>query len=124
MANLLNAESEAALTTMLASLETKTKHQLVVVTMPSLNGQPIERLSRCLGNGWGIGRASADDGVLLVVAPTERKVRIEVGKGLETILSNAEAKLILDQEVLPLFQDGNFPVGIRAGAARIAAEIS
>ena len=91
MPNLLSPAEEAQLTTELAALERRTSDQLVIVTVPSLNGRTIEAFGLALGNHWRIGQRGKDNGVLLIVAPAERKVRIEVGYGLEAILTNARA---------------------------------
>jgi uncharacterized protein len=123
-ADLLAAADEATLAARSEALESATGHQFVVVTLRSLEGRPIEEVGIALGNGWGIGRKEADDGVLLIVAPNERKVRIEVGCGLETTLTDAEAKAILDAEVLPRFGKGQMVEGIDAGSRAIIREIT
>ncbi|WP_448660175.1 TPM domain-containing protein [Sphingomonas sp. CJ99] len=122
-AELLDPEREASLTTGLAALEADGGHQLVVVTLASLAGRTIEEWGLRLGNGWGIGREDHDDGVLLIVAPNERRVRIEVGCGLERAMTDAEAKRIIDDAIVPAFDNGDYPAGILAGAAAIIAEI-
>lgn len=96
----------------------------MIVTVPSLAGEPIERFGRRLGNGWGIGRQGYDDGVLLIVAPTERQVRIEVGDGLRKALTDAEAARIIQNDILPHFRKGAMAAGIDAGATAILREIS
>jgi uncharacterized protein len=123
-ANLLTSADEAALTARSADLEKATGHQFVIVTLPSLDGRSIEKVGLALANGWGIGRKDADDGVLLIVAPTERKVRIEVGCGLETTLTDGEADTIIQQTILPRFRKAEMPKGIAAGAEAIIREIS
>lgn len=121
-ANLLTPAQEADLTTELAALERRTSDQLVIVTTPSLNGQAIEAFGTALGNRWGIGQTGRDNGVLLIVAPAERKVRIEVGYGLEAILTNTRAHDIIERDMLPAFRrDNDFSRGIAAGTHRIAA---
>lgn len=122
-ANLLAADREALLTWALAETERATKHQFVVVTLPSLGGEPIEQVGLALGIGWGIGRKGHDDGVLLIVAPNERRVRIEVGNGLVKTLTNAEADAIIQQRILPRFRNGNMAGGILMGSAAIIREI-
>lgn len=89
---------------------------MVVVTVPTLEGQEIAAFTRDLGNAWGIGRIGKDDGVVLLVAPTERKVRIAVGFGLEEQLTDAVCQHIVDAEMLPRFREGDLPAGIAAGA--------
>ena len=123
-AQLLPPASRAAINEKLAALETRTQHQFVVVTVPGLGGHPIEDYGVTLGRTWGIGRKGINDGVLLIVAPQERKVRIEVGYGLEKALRDEEAKAIIDTAILPAFRAGDYPRGIAAGADGIIREIS
>lgn len=118
-ANLLSVEDEAAIETELATLEGKSSDQLVVVTLPSLQGFPIEEFGYKLGRHWGIGQKEKDNGVLLIVAPNERKVRIEVGKRLEPIMTDALSKIVVTNAVLPSFRRGDFPGGIKAGVRDI-----
>jgi uncharacterized protein len=94
-ADLLPAGDEARLTARLAALEKSTSDQLVVVTVPSLRGETIESYGLRLGNGWGVGQKALDNGVLLIVAPAEKRVRIQVGRGLEGLLTDAGAAAIL-----------------------------
>jgi len=122
-AALLTRDQEAFLTRALEDTERRTKHQLVVVTLPGLDGQPIEKVGLALGRGWGIGRKGHDDGVLLIVAPNERMVRIEVGSGLERALTNEEAGVIIRQRILPRFRKGAMAAGIYDGTAGIIREL-
>jgi uncharacterized protein len=122
-ADLLSPAEEAALIDWLADLEARTKHQLAVATVTSLQSKPIDSYSLCLANHWAIGRKGVNDGVLLLVAPNERRARIEVGYGLEALLTDAEAKTIMDHDILPAFKQGNYPAGIAAGVSSIIAEI-
>ena len=117
-ANILSAPVEAELTNNLAELERATTDQLVVVTLPSLNGKSIEDLGLELGRGWKVGRADIDNGVLLVVAPKERKVRIEVGYGLEALLTNARAGAIV-RDMLPKFRSNDLAGGVVLGVSEI-----
>lgn len=123
-ADLLLPAQEAALAARLAEVERSTRHQFVVVTVTSLGRHAIEDYGRTLGNVWGIGRRKEDDGVLLIVAPDERKVRIEVGHGLETALTNAEAARIIAADILPGFRAGKMADGIIAGSTSIIREIT
>jgi uncharacterized protein len=123
-AELIPDVEQARLTAKLASLEQRTGHQFVIATTTSLQGKAINDYSLCLANHWGVGRNQESDGVMLLVAPMERKVRIEVGYGLEAALRDDEAAVILQTHVLPAFQAGNFPRGIEAGADAIIREIS
>ncbi|MFA5962382.1 MAG: TPM domain-containing protein [Sphingomonas sp.] len=118
-ADLLTPPQEAALSAQSAALEKATGHQFVIVTVTSLGGHKIEDYGLALGNFWRLGRKGANDGVLLIVAPTERKVRIEVGRGLESTLTNARAKAIIDDDILPAFRSGDMSGGIVAGTGKI-----
>lgn len=118
-ADLLSPAEEQALAAQSAALERDTKAQYVVVTVPSLQGAPIEDYGVRLGRIWGIGRKDANDGVILLVAPVEHKVRIEVGTGLEKRLTDPFAGKVLREQVLPAFRGGRFGDGIAAGSAAI-----
>ena len=120
----LGAAEERRLTEKLAGHESETSNQVVVVTLPSLQGTTIEDFGYQLGRHWGIGQEGRDNGVLLIVAPSERKVRIEVGYGLEGDLPDAIAKTIIEQEILPAFRSGDLPGGIAAGVDAILAAIA
>lgn len=113
-AGLINAEDRAAIEAELAALEAKSTDQIAVVTLPSLQGYEIEDFGYQLGRHWGIGQKDEDNGALLIIAPNERKVRIEVGRGLEPHLTDAMSRLIIDNAVLPAFRRGDFSSGIRA----------
>jgi uncharacterized protein len=119
-ANLLSAADKQELTAQLKALEDKSTDQLVVVTLPSLQGYTIEDFGYQLGRHWGIGTAKLDNGVLLIVAPNERKVRIEVGYGLEPILTDALSKIIIDNAILPRFRAGDYAGGVKDGVRDIA----
>ncbi len=118
-ANLLTPQDEAELTATLASLEGTSSDQLAIVTLPSLQGFTIEDFGYRLGRHWGIGQAGKDNGVLLIVAPNERKVRIEVGKRLEPVMTDAMSRIIIENAILPGFRRGDFAGGIRAGVRDI-----
>jgi len=118
-ANLLTPEDEQQLAATLQSLEGTSSDQLAVVTLPSLQGFTIEDFGYKLGRHWGIGQAGKDNGVLLIVAPGERKVRIEVGKRLEPIMTDAMSRIIIENAILPAFRRGDFPAGIAAGVRDI-----
>ena len=118
-ANLLDAATRAQLHTDLKALEDKSTDQLVVVTLPSLQGYAIEDFGYQLGRHWKIGQEGKDNGVLLIVAPNERKVRIEVGRGLEGELTDAMSRIIIENAILPRFRRGDFQGGIVAGVRDI-----
>ena len=118
-AGLLSPEDREAILVELAALEEKSTDQVVVVTLPSLQGYPIEDFGYQLGRAWGIGQKGKDNGVLLIVAPNERKVRIEVGRGLEPELTDLMSKLIIENSILPAFRRGDVSQGIRAGVRDI-----
>lgn len=118
-AGLLDESQRAALTQTLADLEAKSTDQLVVVTLRSLRGASIEDYGYRLGRAWQIGQKDKNNGVLLIVAPNERKVRIEVGYGLEGTLTDAISKFIIENSILPRFKAGDFPGGIRRGTEDI-----
>lgn len=121
MANLISADTERSLSLDLEKLEQETTDQVVVVTVPDLEGEPIESLGLRLGRGWGIGQKDVDNGVLLIVAPNDRKVRIEVGYGLEGLLTDDRAKVIIDDPLLPAFRAGRYEAGISNGVSEIVA---
>jgi uncharacterized protein len=118
-AGLLTPAERDSLTQALAAHETKTGQQVVVVTLASLRGLPIEDYGYQLGRAWGIGDKEKSTGALLIVAPKERKVRIEVGYGLEGVLTDANSKLIIENVILPAFRSGQMGPGIVAGAGAI-----
>jgi uncharacterized protein len=123
-AGLLSGADKAQLEADLKALEDKSSDQVVVVTVPSLQGFPIEDYGYKLGRHWGIGTAKLHNGVLLIVAPNERKVRIEVGKGLEPILTDALSKIIIENGILPNFRGGDFAGGIKDGVRGITLALT
>jgi len=120
-AGILSPSTREGLTEMLAQFEQATGKQVVVVTLRSLQGYPIEDFGYQLGRKWGIGQKGKNTGALLIVAPNERKVRIEVGYGLEETLTDAASRIIIEREILPNFRNGDFNGGVVAGTAAIVA---
>jgi uncharacterized protein len=116
-AGLLNAADRQELDRALAQFEKETGDQIVVATLKSLQDLPIEDYGYQLGRHWGIGQKSKSNGALLIVAPAEKKVRIEVGYGLEGELTDAKSRIIIENDILPRFRAGDFPAGIKAGVA-------
>ena len=120
-AHLMTAPERARLEETLAAFERRTRHQLVVVTVPTLGGQDIATYARDLGNRWGIGRSGHDDGIIILVAPVERTARIAVGLGLEARLTDAACQRVIGAHMLPAFAQGRFFDGLSAGLAAITA---
>lgn len=112
---LISPAKEQALSDKLAALERDTTDQVVVVTVPDLQGYEIEEYGYQLGRAWGIGQAGKNNGVLMIIAPNERKVRIEVGYGLEAVLTDALSALIIQNQILPSFKEGFYERGIEQG---------
>jgi uncharacterized protein len=122
-AQMLSPAAEARLTQELATLEQQTGHQLVVATLPDLQGYEIEDYGYQLLRTWGIGRKGDDDGAILIVAPNQRKVRIEVGYGLEPVLTDALSSLIIQRAILPAFKAGEMEKGVVDGTEAIVRQI-
>jgi len=114
-ANVLSAQERDALSSKLAELETKSGIQLVVATVKSLQGQDIEPYANELFRTWKLGEKAKNNGVLLLVAPNERRVRIEVGYGLEGTLTDALSKIIIANAIAPRFKAGDFDGGVSRG---------
>jgi uncharacterized protein len=123
-AQILPPDVEQRLTQKLEGLEQQSRRQLVVVTLPSLQGYEISDYGYQLGRAWGIGSKANNDGVLLIVAPNERKVRIEVGYGLEGVLPDGMGFLIVNNDIVPRFKAGDMPAGIEAGADAIIKQLT
>ena len=117
--SLLTDGTREALIGELAAHEQASSNQVVVVTLTSLQGYSIDDYGYQLGRHWGIGQKERDNGVLLIVAPQERKVRIEVGYGLEGTLTDALSHNIIQTVILPEFKKGNMAQGIVSGARAI-----
>jgi len=115
-ADILPAGEEAALAARLQTLDQSTGTQLAVVTVPSLEGREIEDYGIGLLRAWGVGQADTDRGAILLVAPNERRVRIEVGFGLEPVLTDALTSTIIRREIIPRFRAGDLAGGTIAGA--------
>jgi uncharacterized protein len=123
-ADILDAATRATLTQKLADLETKTTDQLVVVTLKSLQNTSIEDFGVQLGRRWQIGQKDKNNGVLLIVAPSDRKVRIEVGYSLEGTLTDAVSKLIIESTIIRRFRANDFPGGITRGVDDIISVLT
>ncbi len=114
-ANIIPAEQRGAIEAKLADLESKSGIQLVVATVTSLEGQEIEPYVNELFRAWKLGERTKNNGVLLLVAPNERRVRIEVGYGLEGTLTDALSQVIITNAITPRFKAGDFAGGITRG---------
>jgi uncharacterized membrane protein YgcG len=114
-ASLLSDSLRTEIEQKLAEHEHKTTVQIVVATVDSLQGLEIEEFSILLAEKWKIGQTDKDNGVILLVAPNERKVRIEVGYGLEPVLTDALSKLVIEKKIIPYFKASNFAGGIKEG---------
>jgi uncharacterized protein len=122
-AEILSDPTEARLVDLLAGHEQATANQVVVVTLSSLRGFDIADYGLRLGRAWGIGQEGQDNGVLLIVVPSERAVRIEVGYGLEGLLPDATARIIIQREILPAFRAGDLEGGVLQGTQAILAAL-
>lgn len=118
-AGIIPAETRQTLETKLSELETKSGIQLVVATVPTLGGIEIEPYANALFRNWKLGEAKTNNGVLLLVAPNEKRVRIEVGYGLEGTLTDALSKIIITNAITPRFRTGDFGGGVLRGVEDI-----
>jgi uncharacterized protein len=114
-AGIIPADTKAAIEVKLADLEAKSGIQLVVATVPSLQGEELEPFANALFRAWQLGEKTKNNGVLLLVAPNEKRVRIEVGYGLEGTLTDALSKVIITNAIAPRFKAGQFGDGIARG---------
>jgi uncharacterized protein len=121
MANLLSPEAAARLEQKLAGFEQETSNQVAVLTIPSLQGDDVEQFAIRVADQWKLGQKGKDNGVLLIIAQAERKVRIEVGMGLQGVLPDITAGRIIRDSMGPLLKAGNFDQGIAAGVDGIIA---
>jgi uncharacterized protein len=121
LAGLLPAARREALEQKLAAFEAETSHQIVVLTVPSLEGEPIEEFALRVAEAWAPGHRGLDNGILLVVAPRDRAVRVEVGYGLEGVVPDAVAARIVRDHLIPEFRAGRMAEGIEAGVASLCA---
>ena len=133
-ANVLSDATEQDLELKLKGVEDATTDQVVVVTVPSLQDHDIADYGYQLGRHWGIGQNGTekaangqtykDNGLLIIVAPNEHKVRIEVGYGLEPVMTDAMSSLIIHQDILPKFKSGDYDGGVEAGTDAVIQQLS
>jgi|HubBroStandDraft_1064217.scaffolds.fasta_scaffold03358_12 uncharacterized protein len=121
-AGVLSSAEQVRLSKLLADYEDETHHQLAVLTITTLSGEPLEKYSPSVANTWGLGYRGVDNGILIILAMKERKVRIELGKGMERYISDAEAKAIIDDTMTPAFARGDFAGGLEQGLKRLMAD--
>jgi uncharacterized protein len=119
LAQVLPVDLAASLARDLEAHESKTSNQVVVLTLPSLEDEPLETFSHRVATTWKLGQKGTENGVLLLLALRERKVRIEVGYGLEGTLTDLRSAHIIRQEIVPRFRSGDLPGGIAAGVQAI-----
>ncbi|MBL8491613.1 MAG: TPM domain-containing protein, partial [Rhodocyclaceae bacterium] len=119
----LTAEQRASVEAELAAFESRKGAQIAVLMLPTTGPEPIEAFGIRLAETWKIGRKGIDDGVILIVAKDDRRLRIEVGYGLEGALNDATAKRIVSDTITPAFRQGDFAGGITAGLRAVMAVI-
>lgn len=124
LAGMLTPEEEAALERKLTDFETRSTHQIAVLTLPGLEDEPIESVALRVAETWKLGHEGLDNGILLLVAPSERRVRIEVGYGLEGVVPDAIAKRIIEGSITPAFRREEMDKGIAAGVDALIAAAS
>jgi uncharacterized protein len=122
-AQVMPAELAAQLTRELEAHEARTGNQVAVLILPSLDGEPLESYSHRVATTWELGRKGTDNGVLVLIALRERKIRIEVGYGLEGTLTDLRASRIIRQDMVPRFRAGDVPAGVAAGVRRVLESI-
>jgi uncharacterized protein len=115
----LAAGDIASLTQTLKDLETRKGSQIAVLIVPTTDGEAIEQFSLRVAEAWKIGRKKIDDGALLVIAKNDRRLRVEVGYGLEGALTDVTTKRIIDEDITPKFRAGDFAGGVSAGVSRM-----
>ncbi|MDR4495137.1 MAG: YgcG family protein [Nitrospirales bacterium] len=123
LAQILSPADRSNLNKSLAAHESETSNQVAVLILPSLEGEPLEEISHRIASAWNLGQKGTDNGILLLVAIQERKIRIEVGYGLEGTLTDAKSAQIIRHEMVPRFRQGEYPRGISAGVQAILGTI-
>lgn len=118
-ANILNQSTKDTLNTLLKSEEDNSSNQIVIATVKSLQGYSIEAFSVELARKWALGQKSKNNGILLLIAPNERKVRIEVGYGLEGVLTDLISHEIIANTIVPYFKRGDFDRGVLSSTKQI-----
>ena len=122
LAHVFSVTERQRITNMLAAYEAETSHQFVVLTVPTLSGEPIESYSLRVANAWRLGRKGVNNGILITLATREHAARIELGLGFQPYISNAKAQEIMDQSMVPAFRNGQFAEGVESGLAQLMVE--
>ncbi len=123
LTGMLSSQQVTALEQKLAAFETQKGSQLAVLVVPTTGDEPIEQYALRVAEQWRLGRNKVDDGALLVVARDDRALRIEVGYGLEGVLNDATANRIIEEIIVPRFQQGDYYAGIDAGVDRMISVV-
>ena len=123
-AGVLSSRDEAVIEELLIGLEQSTSAQVAILTVPDLSGESIEEYALKVAEEWQLGQADRDNGTLILLALREKKVRIEVGYGLEGSLTDAKSGYIIREIILPEFRAGNYPQGLYDGASAVAGVVS
>ena len=123
-ATILTPQTKADLDQKLAALETQSQRQLVIATLPDLQGYEVADYANRLFRNWKLGDKTRNDGVLLLIAPKERKLRIEVGYGMEGIITDGLSFLIIRDQITPKFKAGDLPGGIEAGTDALIHQLT
>jgi uncharacterized protein len=122
VANVLSDAERKTLTDLLAHYEAETYHQFCVLTVPSVRPETIEAFSTRVANAWQIGRKDLNDGVLVVLAVSDRQTRIALGSGMEKYIPDATTQAIIDEAMIPSFRAGRYADGLTAGLQRLMVE--
>jgi len=123
-AKIISPQITRKLITLIQELEQETSAELAIVTINNLEGKKLESYAKGLFNQWGIGKKGKNNGVLILVAVAERKVRLEVGYGFESIISDEIASKIIQEQIIPSFKMNNFGEGLRLGALAVSQSIA
>ncbi len=123
-AEIISPAVEVELETRLENFTASTGNELAVVTLSSLEGDTVENVAVALFGQWGIGQKGKDNGVLLLIAPNERELRIEVGYGLEPVLTDSRAGTIIREVITPKFKENNYDAGVTDGVEAILAVLA
>jgi uncharacterized protein len=123
LADMISPATEQQLTRVLQSIDQTDSTQIVILTIPSLEGEDVEGFSIRVVDNWKIGQKGSDNGLLLLVSKQERKVRIEVGRGLEGVMTDLKAGRIIDQIITPQFKQSRFDQGFKDGIVAIVQTV-